>query len=79
VGAQQDHPPGLGDTPTTGWIPGEYVVDTHELALGSSAAPGTYQIEVGMYDPRSGQRLRVSQSDGADPGDRVILGTIVVK
>ena len=79
VGAQQDHPPGGSDTPTTGWIPGEYVVDSHDLSLKPDTTPGTYQIEIGMYDPQTGKRLTVTNAVDKSPGDRIVLGTIQVQ
>lgn len=78
IAAQQDHPPGSGDTPTTGWIPNEYIVDKYDLTLKPDATPGTYRIEIGMYNPRTGTRLPVVNGNGQDPGDRIILDTVSV-
>jgi hypothetical protein len=58
-----DAPPGLGDLPTTGWIENEYITDVHPLAL-DDVPPGTYHLEIGVYDPLTGARLKTS--DGAD-------------
>ncbi|HLH74447.1 MAG TPA: glycosyltransferase family 39 protein [Chloroflexota bacterium] len=77
--AQQDHPPGNGNDPTTGWVEGEYVTDYYDLALPSNLAPGMYSIEVGMYNPSTGQRLPVQDADGKVTGDRIVLGTIQVQ
>lgn len=65
--AQHDGPPGSEGRklPTLGWLPGEYLTDTHLLQLPSGLANGEYRLGVGLYDPRSWQRL----------GERVVLDT----
>ncbi len=68
-----DSEPGGGAFPTPGWLAGEYLADVHTVSVAAGAPVGTYQIEVGFYDPASGERLRTP--DGAD---RVVLGTLVV-
>ena len=76
IWAQQDHPPGDETDPTSGWTPGEYIVDHYNLAIKPDAPPGDYQVEIGMYDPRSGVRLPVLDRTSAVSGDRVVLTTI---
>jgi 4-amino-4-deoxy-L-arabinose transferase-like glycosyltransferase len=60
---QHDGPPGEGEWPTLGWLPGEYVTDTHLLQLPVDLPDGTYRLGVGLYDPATGLRL----------GERVLL------
>jgi mannosyltransferase len=79
VKAQQDHPPGVGDVPTTGWSVGEYITDHYDLTVAADATPGSYVVEVGMYNPANGQRLSVVDSAGNVAGDRVLVGTVQVK
>jgi hypothetical protein len=55
--AQHDGPPCGGACPTSGWEPGDVLVDAHEMSLPPELAPGTYAIVVGLYDPRTGIRL----------------------
>jgi len=43
--------------PTPGWITGEYITDSHMLALPPDIAPGNYWLEVGMYEVSTGMRL----------------------
>jgi len=61
--AQRDSVPAGGERPTTGWIEGEIIIDPYEVSLDPAIAPGTYQIEVGMYDPENGARLPIVSGD----------------
>ena len=71
IQVQHDSIPGLGTLPTIGWLPGEIISDTHEIVLPSSAPPGTYRLGVGLYEPATGQRLRVDRM----PADASAGGT----
>ena len=62
--AQQDSVPGQGELPTTGWVPGEYLVDRVQLVLPPDLPAGQYRLEVGFYDPITGQRL--ADTEGRD-------------
>ncbi len=55
--AQHDGTPGGGELPALGWLPGEYLADTHRLTLPSTLPAGEYSLEVGLYDPVTRQRL----------------------
>ena len=57
---QVDHTPGAGAYPTTGWLVGEYITDLYTLPLAADAPPGAYQIEIGLYNPNTGERLPLS-------------------
>ena len=61
--AQHDGTPGEGQCPTLGWLPGEYLTDTHLLQLPLDLPDGDYRLGVGLYEPASGLR----------PGERIIL------
>jgi len=65
--AQHDGPPGEGGLPTLGWLPGEYVTDSHRLQLPWDLPDGEYRLGVGLYDPATGLRL----------GDQIILASPV--
>ena len=71
VWGQHDGLPGAGKAPSTGWAEGEVVEDGHEIVVKPDAPAGDYEIEVGLYDGASGERLPL-----AEGGDRVILGKI---
>jgi hypothetical protein len=66
--AQTDDSPTQGTRPTTGWLPPEVITDAHSLNLPAALPPGDYTLTVGLYDPRTGERLPVE--GGAD---RVVL------
>jgi len=68
VQGQDDSHPALGGRPTSGWQPGDVVVDQHRLRLPTGLAPGRLTIEVGLYDHASGERLPVAiEYPGAQP------------
>jgi hypothetical protein len=77
IHAQSDRVPAAGTRPTTGWLPGEVIRDAHTLTLAPDAPPGRYVLEVGMYDPASGERLRVFDEDGDHAGDHILLPTAI--
>jgi hypothetical protein len=52
-----DSPPQRGTHPTNGWLRGEIVSDAYTFPLPADAAPGTYTIAVGAYDPQATTRL----------------------
>lgn len=61
--AQSDGIPGQWTRPTTGWVPGEYVSDVHNLVVPSDAPAGEYRLAAGLYAPEHG---RLTTADGAD-------------
>jgi hypothetical protein len=65
--SQHDGPPGEGQLPALGWLPGEYLADLHLLQLPFDLADGDYRLAVGLYDPATGIRL----------GERVELRTAI--
>jgi hypothetical protein len=52
--AQSDHRPGGVFLPTSLWQAGEQLRDVHGLAVSPGAAPGTYQVVVGLYVQEEG-------------------------
>jgi len=55
--AYGDSPPVNGQTPTTSWVPGEYIADPHFILIPESLPPGLYRLQVGLYLPPYGPRL----------------------
>jgi hypothetical protein len=78
VWAQHDGPPGMGDHPTSRWMSGQRVFDTHAVEI-DQIPPGMYHLRVGMYGWPSLERLPVLRSDGSRwPDDRVLLGDVTI-
>jgi hypothetical protein len=63
IRSQSDAPPGGGFYPTSFWIPGETVLDRHDLTLPDGAPAGRYRLRVGLYQPETGLRLPVPTGD----------------
>ena len=74
LAAQSDGVPTNWTRPTTGWLPGEYVVDARSLHLPPDLAPGTYTLSAGLYRADTGARLTTSEF----PDGQVVLGSLAV-
>jgi hypothetical protein len=74
VWAQHDSYPLDGGHPTTRWLPGQAVVDRRTFDIPPETPAGAYQIEVGLYDAHSGERLAVAGSQD----NRILLAEIEV-
>ena len=55
--------PQAGALPTSTWTAGERVDDHYRLEIPDDAPPGLYTVEIGIYDPITGDRLPVNLSD----------------
>jgi 4-amino-4-deoxy-L-arabinose transferase-like glycosyltransferase len=53
--AQSDSPPVMGFWPAERWQPEMLLEDAQSLNIPAGTPPGTYRLEVGLYDPASGQ------------------------
>jgi hypothetical protein len=58
--AQHDSIPAGGTLPTSVWLPGEIISDTHKLSLPADLPPGTYTLQIGLYLPETGERPPVA-------------------
>ena len=77
VWAGRDARPGQGSAPTTAWQPGDLILDEYQLQLPADAPPGSYRIEVGLYDPATGGARAVTSDP---PGqDHLVLGAVMVR
>jgi hypothetical protein len=76
--AQQDGEPGGGLVLTTTWEPGQTYSDNHGVLIPRNLPPGEYRLMVGLYNLLDGSRLPITLA-GAEVGDRLDLGTVVVK
>jgi hypothetical protein len=60
---QSDGEPANWTRPTTGWAPGEIILDQRVLQIPADAPPGLYTLLAGLYDPLTSDRLPLP--DGA--------------
>jgi hypothetical protein len=70
--------PGGDFTPTTRWLPGELVPDTHYMTLPGDLPPGRYNIWADMCDFPPAKNLAVLSAEVPIVGNRVLLGQIGV-
>lgn len=77
--AESNSRPRGGALPFTLWTPGDWMTDTHALALPANLAPGTYRLRVGLYSPeQGGRRQQVWDVDGRLLGDVAEPGVVEV-
>lgn len=75
VWARSDGPPVMGLWPISYWQPAMLIEDAQELAVPPGTPPGTYRLEVGWYDPATGQTLAAS-GQPLGQGGGLLLGEI---
>ena len=79
--AQQDSQPRGGVHPTSQWKPGEVVADDYPLSLGSACLDGPRpasviaQIDIGIYNLQTMQRLKVAEPGQSATADSLLLPT----
>lgn len=78
-----DYTPLGGSAPThlwiPKWLPGQRLLDPYRLKLPEDLPPGTYYIEVGLYEMVGKRRLQMADGVGNLIGDRLILGAVIVE
>jgi hypothetical protein len=79
IQGQLDSVPLNGEAPTTSWIEGEVIIDRYEIPVDGQVPAGGYVIEVGMYDPRSGERLPVHDAQHNPAGNIILLQEVDVR
>jgi hypothetical protein len=72
--AQSDGVPANWTRRTTGWLPGEFVLDPRSLHLPPDLPAGQYSLSAGLYRPDTGQRLTTA----AFPDGQVALGVVTI-
>jgi hypothetical protein len=79
--AGSDAMPADWTKPTSSWLPGEIIIDTHRLIVDVNTPPDIYEVEVGLYlNPEDGTfpRLRVVTLDGGMADDFAYLSRVRV-
>jgi hypothetical protein len=66
---QSDAIPDRWTRPTTGWMVGEYIRDSHTLSLPSNLTSGDYTLLVGFYDTVTSERLGEAEIGVLTVGD----------
>lgn len=77
--AQQEAEPLAGRWPTTTWQPGDALLDRHVLSLPSDLPAGDYQLELGVYDRQTGERVAASTAAGKPLGDQLLWPGFTVR
>jgi hypothetical protein len=70
--------PYTGLIPTELWQPGHTLKETHRIAIPPDLPPGSYTLQMGMYDEGSMARLPVFAADETDLGS-VPLGSVEIQ
>lgn len=72
VVAARDAEPVDGLYPTDAWTADEVIRDGHHLAFADDRAADAVAVEIGLYDPASGERLPVTLANGEQPPNRAL-------
>lgn len=73
--ARSDSPPVMNFWPTSRWEAGKLVTDEQVLPRPSETEPGTYRLEVGMYDPQTWAVLEPASGQRGEGGG-LLLGEV---
>lgn len=73
LAAQQD---ALG-APSVEWRKGDILIQIQDIVTKKTLPPGSYQLQIGLYQRENGQRLPVVV-DGAPVGDRLLLEPVEI-
>ncbi|MCK4316337.1 MAG: hypothetical protein KAX24_11250, partial [Anaerolineae bacterium] len=78
--AQADHPPLDGAYRTSFWAPGDVVRDPYRLTVDDAVTPCACTLLVGMYDPRTGNRLPAYDGLGTRfENDAIVAGGVIIQ
>ena len=67
------------DSPPKFWHYFDLIDQLHVLKIPSDTLPGKYELQIGLYNPDTGQRALQSDYAHSDPpSDHYVLGTIQV-
>lgn len=75
---QFDRLAGGESTPSTTWKTGETLRDVYPLVIPEDTPPGTYSLQIGMYNWPALERLPVTIGD-RPAGDSIKLGTVQIR
>ncbi|MBL7184052.1 MAG: glycosyltransferase family 39 protein [Anaerolineae bacterium] len=75
---QQDNEPVDGTRPTSTWRTGEVIIDSYAILLKQQSPSGRYTVEIGLYDPATGERLPVLDDQRQSVADHLTLTHLMV-
>ena len=75
--AQADGQPSSGTQPTSSWQPGQIVYDHHPLTIPPGTPPGTYTVQIAMYNPSTNATANITAPENLR-GQTLTLGNIDV-
>ena len=75
--AQADDEPACGHQPTYQWRTGDEIIDRHVIVLPDDIPEGTYPIQVGLYEIRSGLRMDALDEMNNPAGNKVVLPDLI--
>jgi hypothetical protein len=78
VWAAADSPPLMGLWPVERWQPGTFLEDAQQLTIPAGTPPGSYRLEIGLYDPATGQPLPAT-GQPLGPGGGLLAGDLPVE
>jgi hypothetical protein len=79
IWGQKDSLPMAGARPTIHWIEGEVIADAYVIPVDPNTPPGSYGLEIGMYELATMQRLPAFDASGSRlPDDAIPLGRVEV-
>ena len=73
----QEQPLG-GEAPTSSWLPGETIVDRHEIPVNSAMVPGIYSVQVALQAVEDNKRAMIIDEDGRWLSDKLQLAPLRV-
>lgn len=76
--AQYDAQPRKGTLPTSRWLRYVTIVDPIVLPIPTDTPPGDYRLAIGMYEPSTGERLLVADSQELPLGDSFVIQPITI-
>lgn len=75
---QNDHYPLNGLYGTSKWSPGEGIKENFKVVVPETLSPGLYEIRLGVWDPKSGKRLKVKKTGLRAEEEAISIGWIEV-
>lgn len=76
--AGYDSRPKNGDVATSRLAKDQWIADGIAIPIGSNIHPGLYDVEIGLYDFNTLERLSVLGGNGVPVDDKIVMGPIRV-